>query len=389
MQLSPAHLRELHTTLQHISAEVGLEAVGITPLHAEENPAPDFSDLEYLEPWVAQGRAGQMNYLKRRTDSGRLQRERIGHSLSWARSVIVCAMNYNAGQPRSLDPAPADAGWIARYATSGTDAGSTDYHQVLLAKLRQLESALHQQFGNFESRCYVDTGPFVERVYARHAGIGWVGKNTCLIREGFGSWFFLGVIVTSLELSDAATPPALAPDRCGSCTRCIDACPTAAIVQPYQLDASRCIAYLTIEKRGAIPAELREGIGRNIFGCDICQEVCPWNGFANEGQRQPPVSTDPKMQARATLLNPALSTLAALTHADFRRLFRDSPIERKRFKRMSYKTMRRNIAIAMGNSGQQKFLPQLHLWAQSPDPVLAESALWAIQKLENATPAIS
>jgi epoxyqueuosine reductase len=384
--------------LNQLAAEAGLDAAGIVPLLAEDaaSPthaatAPDYPELLHLEDWVAQGHAGDMEYLKRRTPAGRLQRERVQSSLPWARSVIVCALNYHPAQPTSCDPAPPDAGWIARYAWSGAGNEATDYHQVLLGKLRQVERGLQQQISGFESRCYVDTGPLVERVYARHAGLGWVGKNTCLIREGLGSWIFLGVIITSMkalpEYAESslaglkASSPALAADRCGSCTLCIDACPTDAIVAPYQLDASRCIAYLTIEKRGSIPEPLRVGMGRNVFGCDICQDVCPWN-------KKAPISLDPEMQTRSALVNPALDWLASLTHAEFRRIFRGSPVERKRYKGMAYKAMRRNVAIAMGNSGQQQFMPQLRLWAESADPVLAESAQWAIEKIKAAAPAI-
>jgi epoxyqueuosine reductase len=208
----------------------------------------------------------------------------------------------------------------------------------------------------------------VERVYARYAGVGWTGKNTCILNQKLGSWLFLGVILTSLEVSDDQRAE-LAADRCGSCTRCIDACPTGALTAPRQMDASLCISYLTIEKRGPIPLELREEIGRQIFGCDICQDVCPWN-------RKAPIAIDSDLQARAELVNPALDWLAELDQAAFGRLFFGSPIKRAKFE-----GLRRNVAIAMGNSGLQRFLPKLQEWAQSGDAVLAETSAWAIQQI--------
>ncbi len=216
-----------------------------------------------------------------------------------------------------------------------------------------------------QTRCYVDTGPLVERIYAKYAGVGWIGKNTCIINQKVGSWLFLGVILTSLEI-----PPSLpAPDRCGTCTRCIDACPTDAIVAPYQIDSKRCISYLTIEKRGAIPENLREGMGRHVFGCDICQDVCPWN-------RKAPITTAAEFQPREGFVNPALDWLAEISVDKFREKFRGSPI--RRTKRSG---LRRNAAIAMGNSKDQRFRPALERLRTEEDPIVAESADWALKKL--------
>jgi len=214
----------------------------------------------------------------------------------------------------------------------------------------------------------VDTGPIVERVVAKFAGIGWIGKNTCIISQKVGSWMFLGVILTSLDL----TPGVPAPDRCGTCTRCIDACPTDALIAPYQLDSNRCISYLTIEKRGAIREDIRSGMGRHIFGCDICQDVCPWN-------RKAPATTAAEFQARPELLNPALDWLAEISPEEFRSAFKNSPL--RRAKRAG---LRRNAVIAMGNSGNKKFLAQLERLAADEDEVIAESAAWAIQKINSA-----
>ncbi len=227
--------------------------------------------------------------------------------------------------------------------------------------------------GQFESKCYVDTGPIVERAYARYAGVGWTGKNTCILNQKLGSWLFLGVILTSLEVAHDQRAQ-LAADRCGSCTRCIDACPTGALTTPRQMDATRCISYLTIEKRGPIPLDLREGIGRQVFGCDICQDVCPWN-------RKAPISSDPELQARSELVNPALDWLAELNQESFGRLFYGSPIKRAKFE-----GLRRNIAIAMGNSRLEKFLPTLKQWKHDDDAILADAASWAIKQIENHRP---
>ena len=216
-----------------------------------------------------------------------------------------------------------------------------------------------------QTRCYVDTGPLVERVYAKYAGIGWIGKNTCIINQKLGSWLFLGVILTSLEL----VPDLPAPDRCGTCTRCIEACPTDALVAPYQLDSNRCISYLTIEKRGAIPEDLRAGMGHEVFGCDICQDVCPWN-------RKAPATAAAEFQPREGLVNPALEWLAEMTAEEFREKFRGSAV--RRAKRGG---LRRNAVIAMGNSGDQRFAPLLEKLKADEDPVVAESAEWAAKRL--------
>jgi epoxyqueuosine reductase len=224
------------------------------------------------------------------------------------------------------------------------------------------------QSAEIETRSYVDTGPILERVYAKYAGIGWIGKNTCIIHQKLGSWLFLGVILTSLELpSDTA-----AADRCGSCTRCIDACPTHAIVSPGKLDARLCIAYLTIEKRGSVPEELRSEMGHHIFGCDICQDVCPWN---NKAGNAPPTSLQ-EFQPQEQLFHPDLRWLVQMDEETYRREFRGSPV-----KRAKYSGLKRNVAIAMGNSGNKDFLPDLRKMASEPDPVVAEHAEWALRKL--------
>jgi epoxyqueuosine reductase len=381
-QPAPAWTSDLKQWLRESAARAGFDSAGVAPAAPatpETNAKP--LDAERFEAWIDSGRAGEMDYLKRRDDHGVLLRSDVQIAMPWARSVIVCALNYNAPAPLSIDPSPSATGWIARYAWSGrTDPANpdptspgelapTDYHDELLSRLKKIESQLHERFA-CQTRCYVDTGPLVERAAAVKAGIGWVGKNTCILDQKLGSWLLLGVIVTSIPVSSTFELE-VAADRCGSCTRCLDACPTNALVAPHQMDASLCISYLTIEKKGSIPEELREPMGRQVFGCDICQDVCPWN-------RRSPVSQNDGMLPRRQLINPSLSWLAELDSATFKRWFKGSPLERTRLKRLH-----RNVAIAMGNSGEAKFLPQLEQWSAAEDPVLAESSQWAIARIHS------
>ena len=360
----------LQEQISALAAEVGFAKAGIAPVPPPGDPA-EYPELDHFEPWVEQGRAGEMEYLKRRDEAGRLLRSSLRVALPWVRSVIVCAANYNPDAPRSTDPASAESGWVARYALTSSLNGEgepspSDYHDVLLARLKRLDEKLHQALGPFASRCYVDTGPLVERVYARYTGIGWIGKNTCILNQQLGSWLFLGVIVTGIDLPPA--PLQIADDRCGSCTRCLDACPTGALVAPYQMDASLCIAYLTIEKRGSIEEPLSAQMGRQVFGCDICQDVCPWN-------RRAPIASDPELALRQELVNPALAWLAELSADSFRTLFRKSPLQRTKLSGLL-----RNVAIAMGNSGLSAYIPKLQEWANGTDAVLAEAARWALAR---------
>jgi len=328
----------------------------------------DFPELNYFPRWIADGHAGEMKYLEARNDAGDLKRASLRSTAPWARSVIVGAINYNTDHPYSTQVTGTDHGWISRYAWS-----REDYHESVMRRLRIVERCLLEkekkqdagESAELLTRCYVDTGPLVERVYAKYAGVGWVGKNTCILNQKMGSWLFLGVILTSLEL----TPDLPAPDRCGTCTRCLDACPTNAFLGPYQLDSNRCISYLTIEKRGTIPERVRDGIGRHVFGCDICQDVCPWN-------RKGPVTEASEFQPREGLVNPALDWLAEMNCEEFRKTFRGSPIRRTKLT-----GLRRNAVIAMGNSGDRKFLPSLERLCADSDPVIAETAAWARTRL--------
>jgi epoxyqueuosine reductase len=339
----------------------GFTEAGVVALpHAQEG-----RDAVRFEEWLGEGRAGTMQYLERTSEAGEPVRARPAVPFPWARSAVVCLGSYNSTQPLSTDPAPADAAWIARYACTSQISPSraeaagqrrpSDYHKVLLKRLRVLESKLHERHGEFESRAYVDTGPVVERSLAVAAGLGWQAKNTCLIHPQHGSYTFLAVLLTSLEIAPKDSQTAQVPDRCGTCRRCIEACPTNALIAPYQMDARLCISYLTIEHRGPIAPALMEQMGRQVFGCDICQDVCPWNSKAS---RKLPIAVDESLAPRPELVNPALDWLASLDEQAWERLFNGSPV-----RRAGFHGLRRNVAIAMGNSGQRRFAPQLREWS--------------------------
>jgi len=350
----------LEMRIKQFARETGFDLCGIAPVR-------EFCELETFPAWIADGHHGEMKYMESRDDAGELKRASLSRVAPWARSVIVCAVNYNTAQPYSTETEDPSRGWISRYAWS-----REDYHDVVLRRLRHLESQVKNEFTAHRPlatdhyfRSYVDTGPLIERVYAKYAGIGWIAKNTCVINQKLGSWLFLGVILTSLEL-EADLP---LPDRCGTCTRCIDACPTHAFVAPGKIDARLCISYLTIEKRGEIPEALRSDIGRHVFGCDICQDVCPWN-------RKAPATAAPEFQPRQGLVNPALDWLAEMQEEEFRRVFRGSPIRRTKLS-----GLRRNAVIAMGNSGDAKFVSTLKELVDDPDSTVAEHARWALSKV--------
>jgi len=352
--------------------------------------AEKFPELEQTSEWLARGYAGEMRYLAdpRRADPQT--------AMPGIRSAIVGLLNYNTARPLSTDPAvpindAQPAGWISRY------AWGDDYHDVLRERLDALVGSLRERFTEpFEARAYVDTGPVQERVFAKYAGLGWLGKNTLLLNQMLGSFFFLGVILTTLDLQSTLgeneLPP---PDLCGSCRRCLDACPTQAFVEPYVMDARKCISYLTIELRESIPEEFREPMGNHVFGCDICQDVCPWN-------RRAPIVPIPQFQPRVlpaleedrggtpglpqdeTLYLPRLEWLVGLAEADFRELFRGSPV-----KRTKWRGLIRNSCIAVGNSGLRRGMADharicdlLEQLAASEDQVLAESARWALSRIQ-------
>ena len=354
-------------------------------------PAEAFPELAQYSTWLERGHAGEMNYLRdeRRTDPRQ--------ALDGARSLIVVALNYNSPQPYSIEQAgisddDSPRGWISRY------AWGDDYHEVLREKLNALVARMHAQWPEpFEARAYVDTGPVVERVAAKYAGLGWLAKNTCLINEQLGSWLFLGVILTTLELQASLAPgEPPAADLCGNCTLCLDACPTQAFAAPYVLDARRCISYLTIELRGAIPEELRPKIGHAVIGCDICQDVCPWNRKSPVTQlavfqprrieRESETKSENKKQKPengATLFAPELEWLASLSQEEFSRIFRGSAV-----KRAKWRGLLRNACVALGNSqiarGSEthtRIVALLERVAASADEIIAEHARWAIARV--------
>lgn len=365
-------LSTIPSRIKHLASEAGFELCGIAP-------AGDFRELRTFPGWIASGRHGEMKYMDARDPAGDLKRAALARVAPWARSVIVCAINYNTAQPYSTQTTDASRGWISRYAWS-----REDYHDAVMRRLRQLETGLHAMLGSqpgqsqpgqsrevepcLKTHAYVDTGPLIERVFAKYAGVGWIGKNTCIINQKLGSWLFLGVILTSLDLAHDMP----APDRCGTCTRCITACPTEAITAPGEIDARLCISYLTIEKRGAIPEELRGGMGRHVFGCDICQDVCPWNRKARATEAE-------EFQPRAGFVNPPLEWLAKMEAEEFRQAFRGSPVRRAKLA-----GLRRNAVLAMGNSEEQKFVPTLRQLAADPDENVANNAKWALARLREA-----
>src|SRR5450755_23760 len=362
---------DLTARIKLLARDAGFDLCGMTAVR-------DFAELSVFPAWIANNNHGEMKYMEARDEAGELKRESLARVAPWARSVIVCAVNYNTARPYSNDPRINDPsrGWISRYAW-----GHEEYHDAVLSRLQKVEARLRDISNTTDAwapgidnslqlRSYVDTGPLIERVYAKYAGIGWIAKNTCIINQQLGSWLFLGVILTSIDLEKIDAAPIIpAPDRCGTCTRCITACPTQAIVAPGELDARLCISYLTIEKRGQIAGDLRDQMGRHVFGCDICQDVCPWN-------RKAPATTVKEFEPREGLFNPPLEWLANMQPEEFQKVFRKSPVRRAKLS-----GLRRNAVIAMGNSGNKSFLPTLRKLTEDSDPVVAEHANWALSKL--------
>jgi epoxyqueuosine reductase len=297
---------------------LGFDACGVAPATA-------LPELAFLEKWLARGYGGTMTYLHRSAK----RRADVRHVMPSAQSVIVTATNYNTARPYSIESADRAQAHIARY------AWGDDYHDIIERRLSALVEWMRANTAEpFEARAYVDTGPVQERVYAQYAGLGWIGKNTCLIHPELGSFVFLAAVICSLPLD--VDPPAL--DRCGTCTLCIEACPTQAIVGPAVLDATRCISYLTIEYRGEIPEALRPGIGAHVYGCDVCQEVCPWNAVS-------PRSDDAAWQPRRSWDRVDLKTLASRTDAEL-----ESALDGSAMNRTKAQGLRRNLAVAVANS---------------------------------------
>jgi len=354
MQISAA---ELKVRLISFAREIGFDSCRIAACKAPPHA------MEFRE-WLGESAHGEMNYMQRGEEK-RCDPQKV---LAGAKSIVVFAQNYFQGnesgigfQPmddwQDAHATPAATGRIARY------AWGDDYHEVIAEKLDKIDNFL-REFGG-EQKCYVDTGPVLERDYAAQAGIGWHGKSTMLIDQRLGTWFFLAEILTTLELP--ADDPV--PNHCGTCERCITACPTGAITAPHRVDARRCISYLTIELKGVIPLDLRPLIGDRIFGCDDCLDACPWNRFAQE-------SREAAFSARRSTTEMSLREYLELSDAEFRALFRNSPI--KRIKRRGFL---RNVCVALGNAGDISDIPALERAARDPEPLIAEHARWAIDRI--------
>jgi epoxyqueuosine reductase len=337
----------LAARVKSLAREEGFDLAGIA--RADAPP-----ELGFFRQWVEHGYAGEMAYLTGQVE----RRSDLRAAFPWARSVLCVGLQYDTPHPYSTH-APPERGWIARY------AWGDDYHDVMKTMLERLLERVRQKTGPFQSRAYVDTGPVVERAYAAAAGLGAWGKNTCLLHPEHGSWFFLGEAVTDLDL------PADAPatDMCGTCTACLDACPTGALPAPYVLDATRCISYLTIETKGAIPEDRRPGLGRHVFGCDICQDVCPWNRRRRHRGRE-------SFEPRPGLEAPSLEELAELDPDAFSERFRRSAVKRAR-----RRGLLRNVAVALGNSRDPTKRPVLERLAADADPLVREHARWALERL--------
>lgn len=340
-------MREL---VRNRARELGFDACRITTAQAPEF-APKF------ERWLAAGYNGEMAYLRNNAEK-RTDPQRV---LPGARSLIALAVSYYDTSPPGSAPKPSGEaspanGLIARYARH------QDYHKVLAPRLKEFAVYVNELGGDgTRSLWYVDSGPLLERELAQRAGLGFIGKHTNLISRTLGNWFLLAEILTTLELE----PEASERNHCGSCARCLSACPTGAITAPFQLDARLCISYLTIELKGPIPTPLRRAIGNRIFGCDDCLEVCPWNRFARQGQIM-------REQARPDLATPDLLELLALDEEGFRRRFAGTPMLRAK-----RRGLLRNVCVALGNVGDATALPGLERAARSEDSLVAEHARWA------------
>ena len=338
-----------------LARKAGFELVGIAKPDAPRH-------LSRFAEWIGRGFAGEMAYL---VDQGE-KRGDLAATFPWARSIVCVGLQYDTPHSYSTE-APEGRAWISRY------AWGDDYHDVVRVRLERLREDLIADLGARETRVYVDTGPVAERAFAAAAGLGAWGKNTCLLHPEHGSWFFLGEVITDLEM--AADEPLA--DMCGSCTACLDACPTKAFPEPYVLDATRCISYLTIELKSAVPEDLRAGMGRHVFGCDICQDVCPWN-------RKRRHSGDPTFEPRTGLESPELADLARIDALTFRQRFRKSPL-----KRAKRRGLLRNVAIALSNSSHPEKRSLLETLAEDEDPMVREHAVWALDRLGPRDPHVS
>jgi epoxyqueuosine reductase len=342
------------SSIKDKARDLGFDLCGLAPVD-------DFSELRFLDEWLERGYAGEMAYMQRSAD----RRADVRAVLPGARSVIVLGSLYNTARPYSTEITDTSLALIARY------AWGDDYHDVLKGRLESLLAWMRAVSSQpFEARAYVDTGPVQERVYAQYAGLGWIGKNTCLINPELGSWLFLSEIICTISFE----PDTQGLDLCGSCTRCLDACPTGALVEPQVLDSTKCLSYLTIELRTAIPEEQRAALGNHVYGCDICQEVCPYN-------QAPLHSTDASWQPRVGLDLPRLVDLWARSDSELRTIVKGSAMTRAKLT-----GIRRNLAVAIGNSGDaaalQQLVEQSARRSSADDPMVAEHARWALDRCD-------
>ena len=334
------------------AVDLGFDLCGIAPVGAHR-------ELSFMREWLARGFGGEMHYLHRTAD----RRADVRHVVPSARTVICLATIYDTDRPYSTEIADASRALIARY------AWGDDYHDVIQRRMDALVEWMRQHSGSdFDARAYVDTGPVQERVYAQHAGVGWIGRNTCLINAEHGSWLFLSEIICSLPLEP--DPPAV--DQCGTCRLCLDSCPTGALVEPYVLDSTQCLSYLTIELKGRIPPAQREAVANHAYGCDVCQEVCPWNAQPVDGNQ----AASPWLP-RAVFDAPTLAELWRTPDADLRRSLKGSAMSRAGLKRL-----RRNIAVCAGATGDADALTALSSVDEPScgDPLVAEHVTWALER---------
>jgi epoxyqueuosine reductase len=351
--------RTLSERTKALALSVGFDLAGI----ADAVPR---AETEFLRDWLTRGFAGEMAYLARRVE------ERVDPRLvlDGARSIVAVGLIYD---PERTAADSRRAAAIARY------AGGDDYHDVMLDRLRALEAGLAAMVDTpIASRAYVDTGPVQERVFAAYAGLGWIGKNTCLIHPRHGSYLFLGVLLTDLALE----PDTREPDHCGTCTACLDACPTDAFAAPYVLDATRCISYATIEARGAIPESMRAKHGNWVFGCDVCQEVCPWNLRERRTLPPDPIGSRERIAPRAHWVRPSIEWILELDEEAWRAATRNTAMRRTR-----YRGLIRNALVAAGNSRDGSLTKFIRPHLESADPLIAEHARWALAQLPPDPPA--
>jgi epoxyqueuosine reductase len=339
--------------IRNRARELGFDVCGVAPVRA-------FPELAFLRHWIDRGYAGTMGYLPRSAE----RRSDVRKVVPSARSVVVTGTLYQCGHPYSTERHDATRGEVARY------AWSRDYHHVIGERLDALLAWMTERNPDpFDARAYVDTGPVQERVYAQYAGVGWIGKNTCVINPELGSWLLLGVIISSLPLE----PDAPSLDQCGTCTLCLEACPTGAFAAPHELDATKCLSFLTVEYRGSIPEAQRAAIGNHLFGCDVCQEVCPWNAA--------PVNTvDPSWSSRQHLNLTSLIDLWRRSDEELAAFIGDTAMTRA-----GVKGLRRNIAVVLGNSGDRQALDALDepgAETTKDDPLVIEHVQWAKRRLQ-------